>query len=315
MKRVLILLCVSFGLCSCTSIYEDASNEYFEPVQTSNVKTIVSQMRSMHDNRTFRDLTTTPRRLPGPNITKQDAMKIAMADAKGAIKGGLTGGVWGAVGNAVISSTIKATKIYAWRTISGYFEDHVPLRIPSMANSSSAEDSVGYYHNLIEYTMYQQQHDLYTMPTLALYMKADSIMREISQEYAYSRHPLSLVVTTVSDVNSLRIIDDDESMTYLEYVDALIEAYPDEADYIEMIAQYIYDVNYANESLDDYTNEILWLIGTSDITEQEALVLKNAVLVAYSSILYNDNMTFIQSKQIASYEKVDNSILINSAEQ
>lgn len=295
MKKFLFLCMACAVLClqSCNNEYDTTAKNVQDEINITNVKMLTEHMRSLHNGTSYREINSSVRRLPNPNFTKNDKMKIALADGKGALKGAITGGVWGALGNAAVSSVLKATKIYACKSITGYFENHFPSRIPSSANGSSIEDSIGYYHNIVEYTMYQIQADLYTLPTTALYMQADSIMRHINQEYANTTLSQNVINAIISDVNSLRAIDTNENMSFIQYVDALIDAYPDEADYIDMLAQYIYDVNYANENLDDYTNDILWYIGTSDLTDEEIQVLKYAVLVTYSSILYNASMTYV----------------------
>ena len=296
--RKFLLTCMTFTaicLCSCTSTENENDAVSSSEPSTSRVELLTTRMLAMNGGKSYRDAVEDGTRLPSPNFTRKDGMKIAIADAKGAIKGAMTGGAWGAVGNGVVSSVIKATKIYATRLVTGYFVDQMHMRIPSNSNGGEIEDSVGYYHNLVEYDMYQQQPDLYTMTTMNVYTMADNILRQKSPLYARQMLSLSYMLATISDVNTLRSIDEDESMTFVEYVDALMEAYPNEEEYIDMIAQYIYDIYYANGDMDDYTNEILWIIETSDLTDIEVSILKSAVLVAYSSTLYNTNMVFTQN--------------------
>lgn len=292
-KHLLLPLAFIAMLLSCTDAVQenDVKVENQQKLISPQLQNTLSKMQSAHSGVSFRKDIFGPRRVP--DLAKQDAAKIGAADGIGALQG-IPGGLPLILGRAASSSLVKAAKIYAWKYIKGYLTDHGYLRIPSICNGSSMEDSIGYYHNKVVHELYQMNPGIYELPTRTVFNKVDSVIRRMDSEYAQTTYTVSVYNDIIKDLNTLRNIDTDESMSFVEYIDALEAAFPNDADFIEVIAQYIFDVNYANADIDNYTNEVLWIIGASELSDQDAIRLRRAILVSYSSILYNTSLTFTQ---------------------
>ncbi|WP_297243169.1 hypothetical protein [uncultured Prevotella sp.] len=94
--------------------------------------------------------------------------------------------------------------------------------------------------------------------------------------------------------NELDVIrNTDESLSFKEYCSKLKEQNPEDAEYIDYCAEYIYTAVYANLSnLDEYTDNVMYQIQHSNIDITDKQTLYSGVQIAYASILYSQNMIF-----------------------
>ena len=94
--------------------------------------------------------------------------------------------------------------------------------------------------------------------------------------------------------NELDVIrNTDETLSFAEYCSKLKEQNPEDAEYIDYCAEYIYTAVYANLSnLDEYTDNVMYQIQHSNIDITDKQTLYSGVQIAYASILYSQNMIF-----------------------
>lgn len=292
MKKILFV-CMAFAMlccCSCTSENEDFETKTTTMESTSNVSKLTAQMRALHEGVSFRDMQDLSTRSGGFGWTKKDRTIIVSADACGGLFGFKRGGgLWGTILCAASSSAFAAVTTYFNLNIVPIVNHNEIMRTCNVQANETRNDSIGYFHNLIEYELIQQEPNLRSMSAFQLMAKTDSVASALLPSY------LPLISQTVTarfqmtqGLNTLKNINTDSSMSFIEYIDALESSFPFIADEIEFMAQYIYDIYYANEDVDEYTRDIVWMIDHAN-GDGDMLALRHAVLIAYSSILYNNN--------------------------
>lgn len=92
--------------------------------------------------------------------SKSDIVKIAISDVKGGIRGA-GGGPGGAIVGAATSSLIKFSKITLKKLLWGYIkENYLTPHVYKSNDVCQYADSIGYYHNELEYAMYDSDREL-----------------------------------------------------------------------------------------------------------------------------------------------------------
>lgn len=292
MKKILFV-CMAFAMlccCSCTSENENFEKESPVVESTSNVSQLTAQMRALHGDVSFRDMQEPYTRSGGFGWTKRDRAIIVSADACGGLFGFKRGGgFWGTLLCAASSSAFAAITTYFNLDIIPTVDIRNCMRTCNVRDHETINDSIGYYHNMIEYELIQQEPNLRSLSALQMMVKTDSIASALLPSYLpLNTQTVATRFQMTQGLNTLKNINTDSSMSFIEYIDALESSFPFIVDEIEFMAQYIYDIYYANEDADEYTRDIVWMIDHAN-GDGDMLALRNAVLIAYSSILYNDN--------------------------
>ena len=203
--------------------------------------------------------------------SKSDIVKIAISDVKGGIRGS-GGGPGGAIVGAATSSLIKFSKITLKKLLWGYIkENYLTPHVYKSNGDGQYADSIGYYHNELEYAMYDYDRESARRPSGGL--------------------SLSAQLALASDIDDIR--EADESLSFKEYCKRMKQQHPEDAEYIDFCAEYIYTAVYANISdLEEYTQGVMYRIMNSNVDVSDRKTLYNGVQIAYASILYSQNMKF-----------------------
>ena len=102
---------------------------------------------------------------------------------------------------------------------------------------------------------------------------------------------LSAQLALASDIDDIR--EADESLSFKEYCKRLKQQHPEDSEYIDFCAEYIYTAVYANISdLEEYTQGVMYQIMNSNVDVSDRKTLYKGVQIAYASILYSQNMKF-----------------------
>lgn len=270
--------------CSQDDVMEQSVETSNEKERTVTVKELTEQLRAY--NAKIYGVTRASQEPWMADLTEATniRMKVAAADIKGAIRGGKRGGWGGALLGGAACSLFKL----AWDHFfpSNYItEVHYPAVIPA-GDCMSVGDSVGYYHNMLEYTMYNENPESHLVPSLELMKDASGIMMKMSSGFAaYNGLDGLKMASIAADIDNVRTIDTSD-MTFDEYCDKLIEQNPEDKDYIDFAAEYLYIVNYANVDIENYTTEVMFMINNSNVGIEDVTVLGSCIQVAYASSVF-----------------------------
>lgn len=222
-----------------------------------------------------------------PELGTDNKMKIVVADVKGGIRGFRRGGWLGGLIGAAVGSLAKA--ITDWLFDSSVVVATEP-RVFQGGTLADFSDSIGFYHNRVEARMYNMNNRSDLMTSIQLLDRADSIMLNTSIGYKAAPRLTAMQKAGIcADLDVLRSIDTSD-MTFDDYCDKLIELNPEDEDYINFVAEYLYIVNYANVDIDEYTDEVMFMINNANADVEDASLLFACMQVAYASTLVaNDN--------------------------
>lgn len=224
--------------------------------------------------------------------SKGDIVKIAISDVKGGIRGS-GGGPGGAIVGAATSSLIKFSKITVKKLLWGYIkENYLTPHVYKSNGDGQYADSIGYYHNELEYAMYDYDRESAKRPSAELVSQANARLLSMSRGFNMEGGlSLSAQLALASDIDDIR--EADENLSFKEYCKRMKQQHPEDAEYIDFCAEYIYTAVYANISdLEEYTQGVMYRIMNSNVDVSDRKTLYNGVQIAYASILYSQNMKF-----------------------
>lgn len=287
------------ALSSCSQEVEESQEQQRQELRSSsNIKELAEQLKAYNSQfsaSTIVEQQETVSRIPKITYSKGDMVKIAISDVKGGLRG-VGGGAAGVIVGAATSSLIKFGKITVKKLIWGYIKDNY-LK-PYIHNSNSTcqyADSIGYYHNELEYAMYSSDRSSYSRPSLELVSDANARMLTMSS--GFNRDGGLTAAQMLSISNELDVIrNTDETLSFAEYCSKLKEQNPEDAEYIDYCAEYIHTAVYANVSdIDGYTRSVMYQILNSNVDVSDKQTLYKGIQVAYASILYSKNMNFTET--------------------
>ena len=147
-------------------------------------------------------------RLPKITYSKGDIVKIAISDVKGGLRG-VGGGAGGVIVGAATSSLIKFGTITVKKLLWGYIKDNY-LRPKVYRSNSTCQyaDSIGYYHNELEYAMYDSDRSSADKPSLDLIAAANA--RLITMSTGFSKDgglTVAEQLSIASDVDAIKNTD------------------------------------------------------------------------------------------------------------
>lgn len=298
MKKTFAIVCMVllFILSSCSQDSDGIQESNNKNVSTAETVADLTHCLKEYDARfTINDKgnsTVEPTRLPQITYSKRDMVKIALADVKGGLRG-IGGGAAGVIVGAATSSLIKFGKMTVSKLLWASIKENVLS--PHVYHSNSEciyADSIGFYHNELEYSMYSTDRESYKKSSAELVAEANARMTLMSDGYTGDGGlSLSLQLSLASDIDKVKDVDD--NLSYPEYCKRLKELNPEDSEYLDFCAEYIYTAVYANLSdIDSYTDEVIYQIQHSNVDVQDRLTLYNGIQVAYASILYSKNMEF-----------------------
>lgn len=287
-----IAMCMAFASCSDSSdVVQEKEQKIVQ--QYESVDELTRQLkeynsRFMIKNGGENDMSR------GVKVTysKSDIVKIAISDVKGGIRGA-GGGPGGAIVGAATSSLIKFSKITLKKLLWGYIkENYLTPHVYKSNGDGQYADSIGYYHNELEYAMYDYDRESAKRPSAELVSQANARLLSMSRGFNMEGGlSLSAQLALASDIDDIR--EADESLSFKEYCKRLKQQHPEDAEYIDFCAEYIYTAVYANISdLEEYTQGVMYRIMNSNVDVSDRKTLYNGVQIAYASILYSQNMKF-----------------------
>ena len=223
-------------------------------------------------------------------MSRNDKWQIALNDLSGAVSGGWRGGWAGAlVGGAIASVKTYVIKKYFPSSSTALPTDWEQTTVIALdGGRTTFTDSIGYYHNKVEYTLNRQ--GLSSTNTTALMSQADAILRSQSSGYkalGYTSRPvMEAIATDVDRINSV-----DTSLPFDAYCDRLKDINPSTSDYIDFSAEYVYQLLYGNvDDAEEYTRSVLYMIKNGNVGVEDANVLLGAVQVGYASLKFSQNL-------------------------
>ena len=185
MKTLFIFSALTLGVATLNTCTQEDTTEV--PVESrmkpaSNMRELTEQLKA-YDARFVRN-EEMPLRLPGGvKFNKLDYAKIAISDVCGGIRGSV-GGVVGAIGGAVSSSLIKACKIYAFKYVKiKLFNKPKKSPIATFDGNINFPDSIGFFHNTIEYALYEENNNSHQLPVSNLIKSTNDRMLAMSPNY------------------------------------------------------------------------------------------------------------------------------------
>ena len=287
-----IAMCMAFASCSDSSdVVQEKEQKTI--LQYESVDELTRQLkeynsRFMIKNGVENDMSR------GVKVTysKGDIVKIAISDVKGGIRGS-GGGPGGAIVGAATSSLIKFSKITVKKLLWGYIkENYLTPHVYKSNGDGQYADSIGYYHNELEYAMYDYDRESAKRPSAELVSQANARLLSMSRGFNMEGGlSLSSQLALASDIDDIR--EADENLSFKEYCKRMKQQHPEDAEYIDFCAEYIYTAVYANISdLEEYTQGVMYRIMNSNVDVSDRKTLYNGVQIAYASILYSQNMKF-----------------------
>lgn len=293
MKNLFIFAALALGVATLNSCTQEDTTEV--PVEgrmkpASNMRELTEQLKA-YDARFVRN-EEMPLRLPGGvKFNKLDYAKIAISDVCGGIRGSV-GGVVGAIGGAVSSSLIKACKIYAFKYVKiKLFNKPKKSPIATFDGNINFPDSIGFFHNTIEYALYEENNNSHQLPVSNLIKSTNDRMLAMSPNYrntgGLTNSQISYLATDLERMKNVDI-----SLSYKDYFGKLKEIYPENADIIDFCAEYVYTMLYANVDADDYTKEVLYMLKKSNVDISSSDKAYRGIQIAFASILYSESMTY-----------------------
>ena len=285
----------SLTLVSCSQNTEVTAEPDRSEIRSSQaVNEIIKQLKDYDSNFTYNNTENLQpvTRLPKITYSKGDIVKIAISDVKGGLSG-VGGGAGGVIVGAATSSLIKFGTITVKKLLWGYIKDNY-LRPKVYRSNSTCQyaDSIGYYHNELEYAMYDADRSSSDKPALDLIAAANAKLLTMSTGFSKDGGLTAAEQLSIaSDIDVIR--NTDESLSFTEYCNKLKEQNPEDSEYIDYCAEYIYTAVYANLSnLDEYTDNVIYQIQHSNVDVQDKQMLYSGIQIAYASILYSQNMNF-----------------------
>ena len=287
-----IAMCMAFASCSDSSDVvqekEQKTVQQYESVDELTRQLKEYNSRFMIKNGVENDMSR------GVKVTysKGDIVKIAISDVKGGIRGS-GGGPGGAIVGAATSSLIKFSKITVKKLLWGYIkENYLTPHVYKSNGDGQYADSIGYYHNELEYAMYDYDRESAKRPSAELVSQANARLLSMSRGFNMEGGlSLSAQLALASDIDDIR--EADENLSFKEYCKRMKQQHPEDAEYIDFCAEYIYTAVYANISdLEEYTQGVMYRIMNSNVDVSDRKTLYNGVQIAYASILYSQNMKF-----------------------
>ena len=293
MKKRFIFAALALGVATLNSCTQEDTTEV--PVESrmkpaSNMRELTEQLKA-YDARFVRN-EEMPVRLPGGvKFNKLDYAKIAISDVCGGIRGSV-GGVVGAIGGAVSSSLIKACKIYAFKYVKiKLFNKPKKSPIATFDGNINFSDSIGFFHNTIEYALYEENNNSHQLPVSNLIKSSNDRMLAMSPNYrktgGLTNSQISYLATDLERMKNVDI-----SLSYKDYFGKLKEIYPENADIIDFCAEYVYTMLYANVDADDYTKEVLYMLKKSNVDISSRDITYRGIQIAFASIQYSESMTY-----------------------
>ena len=285
----------SLTLASCSQDTEVTAEPDRSEIRSSQgVRNLTRQLKEYDSQFTYDNTENLQpvTRLPKITYSKGDIVKIAISDVKGGLRG-VGGGAGGVIVGAATSSLIKFGTITVKKLLWGYIKDNY-LK-PKVYRSNSLcqyADSIGYYHNDLEYAMYDADRSSSDKPSIQLV--ADANARLLTMSTGFNKDgglTAAEQLSIASDIDAIR--NTDETLSFTEYCNKLKEQNPEDSEYIDYCAEYIYTAVYANlSSLDEYTDNVIYQIQHSNVDVQDKQTLYSGIQIAYASILYSQNMNF-----------------------
>ena len=285
----------SLTLASCSQDTEVTAEPDRSEIRSSQgVRNLTRQLKEYDSQFTYNNAENLQpvTRLPKITYSKGDIVKIAISDVRGGLRG-VGGGAGGVIVGAATSSLIKFGTITVKKLLWGYIKDK--YLTPKVYRSNSLcqyADSIGYYHNDLEYAMYDADRNSSDKPSLQLVTDANARLLTLSAGFnkdggLTAAEQLSIA----SDIDVIR--NTDETISFTEYCNKLKEQNPEDSEYIDYCAEYIYTAVYANLSnLAEYTDNVIYQIQHSNVDVQDKQTLYSGIQIAYASILYSQNMNF-----------------------
>ncbi len=285
---------VGIGLVAifATALMSSCTQEEREemPERKTTVEELTAQLRAYNASLGVTVPIDIETRISTPTFTTKDKIKIALADAKGALRGGATGGVPGAILGAAVQSLIKATKVYAWKQFTATLRSNYSYGLVFGTNGEATlADSIGYYHNILEAEMYRQDSLAHLKITESLMRKANTMMRKISRGYNLSGILLPNMLDRMGGYARAINNINDEELSFDEYCRRLKMMYQEDAPYLDFAAEYLYAAFYGNVDLQEYTEQVLFMIDNSNTGVENARLLNYCIQVAHASVVYNNN--------------------------
>ena len=285
----------SLTLASCSQDTEVTAEPDRSEIRSSQgVRNLTRQLKEYDSQFTYDNTENLQpvTRLPKITYSKGDIVKIAISDVKGGLRG-VGGGAGGIIVGAATSSLIKFGTITVKKLLWGYIKDNY-LK-PKVYRSNSLcqyADSIGYYHNDLEYAMYDADRSSSDKPSIQLV--ADANARLLTMSTGFNKDgglTAAEQLSIASDIDAIR--NTDETLSFTEYCNKLKEQNPEDSEYIDYCAEYIYTAVYANLSnLAEYTDNVIYQIQHSNVDVQDKQTLYSGIQIAYASILYSQNMNF-----------------------
>lgn len=188
------------GLMSSCSQEESPETLNRQEVQRkTTVKELTEQLKAYNAG-----FATRGGEVSGPaEMVSNKLISIAIADVKGAIRGGRYGGVKGAIVGAAVYSLLKAIEKFIFKPMVVV----TPVEPTIFAASGNAvfSDSVGYYHNALEATLYNRNNASHLLTSAQLVSNANTLMQRRSTGYAMDGGLSNIGKTTlVTDLNKFR---------------------------------------------------------------------------------------------------------------
>ena len=285
----------SLTLASCSQDTEVTAEPDRSEIRSSQgVRNLTRQLKEYDSQFTYDNTENLQpvTRLPKITYSKGDIVKIAISDVKGGLRG-VGGGAGGVIVGAATSSLIKFGTITVKKLLWGYIKDK--YLTPKVYRSNSLcqyADSIGYYHNDLEYAMYDADRSSSDKPSIQLV--ADANARLLTMSTGFNKDgglTAAEQLSIASDIDVIR--NTDETLSFTEYCNKLKEQNPEDSEYIDYCAEYIYTAVYANLSnLAEYTDNVIYQIQHSNVDVQDKQTLYSGIQIAYASILYSQNMNF-----------------------
>ena len=282
---------------SCSNDETAEQQNRQEAPRATTVKELTAQLRAYNAGIAGDMTVVQPLKVRKPGLTLGDKISIAIADVKGGARGFTRGGVGGAVLGAAVSSFVKymviAAKKDLWPVKSlapaiAAGPSPIAPKIFAAGSVPAFGDSVGYYHNMIEAEMYKTDPYAYQRPSSYLVGQAENILRKMSTGYkATGELTDDDFSAVVRDVDAFRNADTDE-LSFDGYCDLLKSLNPEDGDYIDFAAEYLYIVFYGNVNIDDYTEEVFYMINNSNAGVEDVALLNKCIQVAYASVLFSN---------------------------
>lgn len=214
-------------------------------------------------------------------------MGIALADAGGAALGRKYGGWKGAV---LLGALVSADALLDRLLPKFFLEMSTPTIFGSDDCAPMVNDSVGYYHNLVETRLCNQYTDTPLPASNVLLAQTDLMMRSVSAGYkAEGMFTGQQQQALITGFNTFRA-ENRNDLSFDDYADLLKQMNTEVSDYIDFAAEYLFTVFYGNVDIDDYTEEVLFMINNSNADVEDIGVLDNTIQVAHASTIFSANI-------------------------